>query len=187
MTLERPMFPPVDSSRRGFLAQAAAVAAGGAAVGMALPLPVSAGDSGRVPDPIYAAIEAHKAAFAKLKFVLDAHTALEVELPREKRRSNVDAWGEEIVETDDPRWIECERAVMRTWDAENEAAIALVCIKPTTRAGLIALIEHAVAHDTDGESWPRSIPSDDGQRTRDWHYFLLENLVAVHRALGGMV
>jgi len=31
---------PVDSSRRGFLDQAVAVAAGGAAVGLALPVPV---------------------------------------------------------------------------------------------------------------------------------------------------
>ena len=57
-----PTNTPIDTTRRRFLSQAAAAAAGGAAVGMALPLPVFAKDSQRVPDPILEAIEAHKAA-----------------------------------------------------------------------------------------------------------------------------
>jgi len=52
----------LDPSRRRFLAQAAGVAAGGAALGMALPLPASAGASARVPDPILAAIKTHRSA-----------------------------------------------------------------------------------------------------------------------------
>src|ERR1700737_4168973 len=87
-----------QSSRRSFLVQAAGVAAGGAALGMALPLPSPAGTLQQGPDPIYAAIEAHKAARAAVVPVIDAHQALESELPREKRRSNVDAWGEQIIE-----------------------------------------------------------------------------------------
>jgi len=83
-----------------------------------------------------------------------------------------------IVETDDPRWIESERAVMRAWEAEDDAAIRLVCIQPTTRSGFLALLDHAVAYDTDGQGWPRDLQSDDGERTRNWHQFLLENLVA---------
>src|SRR5258708_7876571 len=130
------------------------------------------------PDPILEAIEAHKAARAAVASVLDVHTILEKELPRERRRSNVDAWEENIIDTDDPRWIECERAVMRAWEAEDEAAAALVSIQPTSRAGLLALLDHAVAYDTDGHGWPRGLVSDDGKRTRDWHQFLIENLVA---------
>src|SRR6266850_8549082 len=95
MTLARPMFPPVDSSRRGFLAQAAAVAAGGAAVGMALPLPVSAEDYGRVPDPILGLIEAHKAAHAVVCSAFDAVSAVEEELlsegPEAFRQSKSDS------------------------------------------------------------------------------------------------
>lgn len=68
MTLERPMFPP---SRRGFLAQAAVAVAGGAAAGMTLPLPVLAAASVRVPDPILAAIDAHKAVAAALVAAVD--------------------------------------------------------------------------------------------------------------------
>ena len=67
----------VDPSRRGFLVQAAVVAAGGAAIGMSLPLPVSAGGAERVPDPIHAAIEAHKAVYADFWRAIDALCALE--------------------------------------------------------------------------------------------------------------
>ena len=57
---------PAVSSRLGFLAPAAAVAAGGAAVGMVLSI---AGDrlASERPDRIYAAIEAHKVAAAETK------------------------------------------------------------------------------------------------------------------------
>ena len=43
MTIERPMFPPVDPARRRFLSQAAGVAAGGAALALATAPPASAG------------------------------------------------------------------------------------------------------------------------------------------------
>jgi hypothetical protein len=84
---------------------------------------------------------------------------------------------------DDPRWIECARAVTQAFDAEENMAIDLVCIPPTTRAGFIALLDHAIAYDTDGEGWPRGLRSDDGKRTRDWHQFLLENLIAAKATL----
>jgi hypothetical protein len=64
-------------------------------------------------------------------------------LPREKRESNIDAWEEKIVETDDPRWIESERAIMLSFDAETDAACVLVSICPTTMAGIIALLRYA--------------------------------------------
>jgi hypothetical protein len=139
------------------------------------PLPSPAGTLQQGHDPIYAAIEAHKAARAAVVPVIDAHQALESELPQERRRSDVNVWGEKIVETDDPRWIECERAVMRAWDAAEETAIALVCIQPTTREGFLALLDHAVAYDTDGNGWPTGVGliDDDGKRTRDWHQFLI--------------
>ncbi len=52
----------VDPSRRGFLAQAAVVAAGGAALGMALPLPQSASALQGISDPISALIVTNAAA-----------------------------------------------------------------------------------------------------------------------------
>lgn len=150
--------------------------------GWHFPLPVSAEDSQRVPDPILAAIETHKAAMSAVVAVLDTHTILEKELPKEKRRSFVTIWEEKIVETDDPRWIECEREIIRAWDAEMDAAVTLVTVRPTTQAGLLALLQHALMHDTDGCAWPAELVSDDGKR-RTWHYFLIEN-VATALALG---
>jgi RecA-family ATPase len=121
MTLARPMFPPVDSSRRGFLAQAAAVAAGGAAVGMALPLPVSAGDSGRVPDPILGLIEAHKAAHAVVCSAVDRHVLFERELQANGRL-------QQHKRNEDERRQEAkiEAAIEQAHDAETDAACALV-------------------------------------------------------------
>jgi hypothetical protein len=49
--------------------------------------------------------------------------------------------------------------------AEIEAAYALIEVIPTTRLGVLALLEHTVSHDTDGNAWP------DG-----WREGLLENL-----------
>jgi hypothetical protein len=56
MTIERPMFPPVDPTRRRFLS----VTAGGAA---ALAMP-SAADAEQSADPIFVAIDAHRRADA---------------------------------------------------------------------------------------------------------------------------
>jgi hypothetical protein len=169
----------VDTSRRGFFAQAAVVVAGGAALGAALPLPLSAATSQGGPDPILAAIEVHRTAAAAIKPILDTQSALERNLPREKRQSNVDAWEEKIVETDDPRWIDAERAVHDAFDTETDAAIDLLNIHPTTMHGLIALLQYAVAADIDGVSFPEGLMSDDGKRSRSWQQFLLENIAEV--------
>jgi hypothetical protein len=115
MTIERPMFPPVDPSRRGFLAQAAAVAAGGAALGVAIPLPGSAEATERVPDPILAAIEEHRKADA-------AHLAAIKEADR------LGAAYESITE--------------QPCDDENEAFEILLGTAATTVAGLSAKISY---------------------------------------------
>jgi hypothetical protein len=67
MTIERPMFPPVDSNRRIFLTNAAGVAAGGAVLALAAIPPTSAlaAPAGAL-DPVFALIEAHKVAEAAL-------------------------------------------------------------------------------------------------------------------------
>jgi hypothetical protein len=150
----------VDASRRRFLSQAAAATAGGAALVVALPLPGAAAGAGQAPDPVLAAIEAHKAASAKVASWVDRYGKLENELPEERRRSNIS--NEEIVETDDPRWIEAERELGQAWDAETDAAWALLEVLPTTREGLLTLIEHAVSN---RGPWPD-----------DWQVGLLENI-----------
>jgi hypothetical protein len=130
-------------------------------------VPGSAAGVGQESDPILAAIERHKAAFARSLSWIDRHCKLESELPEEKRCSQLSIEGI-VVETDDPRWIEAERQLDLTGDAEIDAAYALIEVIPTTRLGLLALLEHAVSHDTDGRAWPDQ-----------WRDGLLENLSEV--------
>ena len=61
-----------------------------------------------------------------------------------------------------------------------DAACALVTIRPTTMAGLMALLKHALAHDKGGVAWPSDLQSDDGsERVASWHYFLVESVADV--------
>lgn len=135
-------------------------------------------------DPIFAAIEVHKAANAAASRAIEWHSQLDLELPIEKCRSYITAWAETIVETDDPRWIECERAAHISYEAETDAAAALVNIKPTTLAGGIALLQYAAVADPDGHSWPDLMPDETAKLSRPWHHFLIANLAEI---LPGMV
>jgi hypothetical protein len=178
---------PVDPARRRFLSTAAGVAAGSAvmmaATTMAAPAIVSHGG----PDPILAAIEAHKAALAAVLAQLEIQTSLEIELPREKRQSVVNVWEELIIFDDDPRWIECGRAVHELWDAESDAAIELVTVVPTTTAGLIALLQYAISADPDGETWPQDLQNDGDDRKwgHSWHHFLIQNVAKILPSMVG--
>jgi hypothetical protein len=165
----------ITPDRRTFLARAAGTLVFAATAGTAM---------GGTIDPIFTAIEHHKSAYRTLNAVLSEQTRLESILPREKRESRIDAWEENIVETDDPRWIESERAIRRSFDAETDAACVLVSICPTTMAGIIALLRYANAADIDGVGWPDQLESDDGTETRSWHYFLIE---VIAEALPGLV
>ncbi|MFH0303082.1 hypothetical protein AAFX91_39215 [Bradyrhizobium sp. 31Argb] len=105
-------------------------------------------------DPILQAIANHKAAFAEHASALGHREALEREIPAGKRRSTIDLLGEDIVETDDPRWIEAERQVHLCFEAEDAAAWALLKVPPTTRDGVLELIAHAMCHGTSELAWP---------------------------------
>ena len=85
---------------------------------------------------------------------------LEVELPAERRRSEISH--DIIVETDDPRWIETDRELGLAYDAEDAAAWALLEVLPSTRDGVLALIAYVLSRD---EYWP------DG-----WQVGLLESI-----------
>jgi hypothetical protein len=148
-------------------------------------LPGSAGASERVPDPIYEAIEGHKAARAAFECELRQHAALERELPAEKRQTLINAWERTVVPTDDPRWIAAERAIDSYSDAETDAACVLISVLPTTIAGVVALLHYAIEADTDGVGWPQALESDDGSKTRSWGHFLLANLALILPELTG--
>jgi hypothetical protein len=157
----------VDSSRRLFLVQAAGAAAGGAALGAVLPLPLSAATSQGDADPILAAIAAHKLAFANVISAICVQDVVEDEIQKEKCRRSEDV---------NPRWIEAQKVVSLAWRAEESAAIELVIVRPTTVAGTIALLNYAISADRDGETWPQEVVADDGETIRSWHHFLVQNL-----------
>lgn len=161
--------------RRTYLAQAAGSLVFAATAGTAMAATI---------DPIFAAIENHKTVYRKMQDVVSEHSRLESTLPREKRQTSFNAWEEKIVETDDPRWIECEGATMRSFDAETDAACLLVSICSTTMIGILALLHYANAVDSDGAAWPRELMTDDGTKSRSWHYFLIE---VIAEALPGLV
>lgn len=125
-------------------------------------------------DPIFAAIEDHKAALVAFNQALSVHSELEVALPKNQRQTRVNVWGASIDSTDSVSWIESEQAVDRLGIAETDAACVLVSIPPTTMAGVIALLQYANSADTDGELWPRDLLSDEGGKSRSWHHFLIE-------------
>jgi hypothetical protein len=160
-----------NTTRRGFLSTAAALAASAAVA-----IPANAADAS-TPDPIFEAIEAHKAARLALENAVSRGSALEQELPREKTRSWITVWEEEIVETDDPRWIDSVREVNRTSDAATDAAYALANVAPTTMAGVVGLLQYAISFPP--EEWPEGVQSDEDTETRPWHTFLIETLIAV--------
>ena len=125
-------------------------------------------------DPIFAAIEAHKAACAGLRAACDRIAVFERELQangrlqRESRPEDERRQGEEI-----------EAALDRAHDAETDAACVLVSGLPTTMAGVMALLRYAIDADKDGEMWPTELQSDDGSKTGTWHSFLIADLVDI--------
>ncbi|MGY3117882.1 hypothetical protein ACVWXQ_001819 [Bradyrhizobium sp. S3.14.4] len=81
------------------------------------------------PDPILAAIEAHKAAYAAYQAAVDRYEALE----REK------------CSRDDPRWTQAERDLDAAGDVETGAAWRLVNFAPSTKgrnAGAVGVHSH---------------------------------------------
>jgi len=150
-----------QSSRRGFLVQAAAAAAGGSAIGAGLPLPAPAAataqSSDAEADPIFAAIEAHRRAIAAHGEAVGIEMALEVSLPDDRRLT--DAWEDKIVETDDPRWPAALRAVSAASSAMDDAAINLVNIEPTTVAGVEGLLRYFA--DQEDALFPDNVSNDD--------------------------
>jgi hypothetical protein len=171
LAARKSMTSSTNTTRRGFLSTAAALAASAAVA-----VPANAADAA-TPDPIFEAIEVHKAARLAFENAVSRGSALEQELPREKTRSWIAVWEEEIVETDDPRWIDSVREVNRTSEAATDAAYALANVAPTTMAGVVGLLQYAIS--VRPEEWPEGVQSDDDTETRPWHTFLIEMLIAV--------
>jgi hypothetical protein len=103
---------------------------------------------------IYAAIEAHKAAWARLIAALDVQTVLERTLSRELRQSFIRSDEREIVDTDDPRWIASEEKTNIAWEAVDKAAWGILDHEPATLGAVTMLLEYVVAHVQTEAAWP---------------------------------
>ena len=168
-----------NTTRRGFLSTAAALAASAAVA-----VPANAANALQA-DPIFEAIEIHKAARLAFENAVSRGSALDEELPGEKTRSWITVWEQTIVETDDPRWIDSVREVHRTSDAETDAACALASIAPTTMAGVVGLLQYAIS--IRPEQWPEGVQSDDDTETRPWHYLSDRNADRCSARHGGAI
>jgi hypothetical protein len=127
------VYMTATTTRRAILAGVAAVPA--------LSLPAIAA----VPDPIFAALDRCRAAWAADRAAMDATEVLEELLP-----DNVRTWrwrvGTPTMPTDpagdDPRWIAAESASALADIEHCAATTALVSTRPTTLPGLAALINY---------------------------------------------
>jgi hypothetical protein len=138
-------------------------------------------------DPIFALIEVHRTKRQMVPDLLKRRSKLERALPAERRRSSVDAFEEKICETDDPQWIEVERALNSAYEAEEDAALRLIAEPPATIQGAKALLQYVAEVEVDrcSLSWPDSLQDDDGggpKFGRDWAYYFHKNLAATFAA-----
>jgi hypothetical protein len=158
-----------STTRRAALAGAASLA-----VVPALALPCGAAQA---PDPILAAIEAHKAAFQRA-------------LRTCRIASKMD-------ECDDPGHEEAVKYNEADWDAAANAAGELVDVTPATMAGLLALLDYVDAFnrktftlDDDPEHfysehllWPDNLLADDETLEQPFAFWLLLNVRAALEAM----
>jgi hypothetical protein len=172
------------TSRRRFMTVVAAASAVSATALASAAMPVHqtcTPGKGGIPmqvDPIHAAVESHAAALRAQHVFLGAQEGLEVELPRELRQSDITIWETTIENGDDPRWIENQRSVAAAFEAGEEAALALITVKPTTIAGLASLLRHVSEYEAAGNEWPTFRDGETDMRNREFAFFLHRNLAA---------
>ncbi|MBR0974100.1 hypothetical protein [Bradyrhizobium japonicum] len=137
-TSVRPLSGLADQRRR-FLLQAAGVAVGSAALGPALPLPAPA--IGAAADPVFAAIERYNVLSSEYTVAVDRRAPLE---------------------QDDPDLWETEAETARTCSALFEQMDLLFSYRPTTIAGVAALLKYISTL----EEWqmPPGLEDGDGKK-----------------------
>jgi hypothetical protein len=142
-------------TRRALVASTAAMPAAAA-----LGLPAAQAAAG--PDPIFAAIDAHRKAEAEFHERVDRKCVLEEDLPPRQRKSNNDHGEQTIVETDDPRWITAAREEDEGAELAQEAALAFVTTEPTTVAGVCAFLTYFADVEVidRGIAWPDSFEDE---------------------------
>jgi hypothetical protein len=130
-----------------------------------------------VPDPIFAAIEAHRELDRSLTAVLTEAGRLEDTLPEGLRETSLNLYEDPIiVETDSPEWIRTEKAAMAAHIALHDAEVELAGVVPTTMAGVVAILRYAEEYVAPGNRWPMNgeLLDDDGE-SRSWEILVMRN------------
>lgn len=134
-------------------------------------------------DPIFRLIEAHRSAQAAMKDSFTVQSRLEGEIPRGKRESQIDQWETKIVDSDDPRWIACQRQVNAACEADTQAALDLIQDAPATIKGAIALLQYVAEAEVDGFEFPDGLVEDEGQKLgKSWSFYLHKNVAKTFAA-----
>jgi hypothetical protein len=121
--------------------------------------PVS-GTAANSVDAIFVPIEAHQRAEEEFSAALRRLSGLENELPKERRRSEINMGLLAIVSEDDPMWVEVQKTVLATHKTTGEAATQLLNTRPTTLAGVVAVLRYAYDYERHGLDFPGGY--DDG-------------------------
>jgi hypothetical protein len=138
-------------------------------------------------DPIFQLIEQHKVATDALEAACTHLSEMEQAISKRLRQGRSICFEVKTVETDDPRWTAANIRWTDCSARQDDIAIEMLNVKPTTLAGLQAMLTYAVQHVAEGHIWPdgEQIKDDDdrdqgeavlGLHNRDWNFYLMRNL-----------
>jgi len=132
-------------SRRTLVSSAAALPL------LTAPVAISASS----PDPIFAAIEEHRAAQSKIHEILGRTVELEEMLPADRCRAySIAHRGTDFGVDDDPRWTANQAEYWSAEDRSDAIAWSFVEHPPTSLAGAATLLAYANEHEARGYEWP---------------------------------
>jgi hypothetical protein len=150
-----------STTRRAVLAGTAGALALGASANTAAIVAAKSAEADA--DPILAAIEVHREAWARFDRSVEEQSRLEGELNFDDRRWSP-CYGEDLTPPPgtDPQWAAAVIEWHAAADAHDDACYGLINVHPTTIAGMVALIDHVVNHsiEADVESWPEHVSVD---------------------------
>ena len=146
--------------------------------------PALAGPARLTSDPVFAAIAAHKAAYARLDQACLHVSRLEENIPEERRQEWFDGDREQGIGTnDDPRWTAALTAQRATFDAETQMAWALAHAQPVGLAGAAALLRHAGEFEAGGCGWPCDPEDPEDEDGDKWTIIFHHSLAAALEAM----
>jgi hypothetical protein len=159
------------------LTRRAAIAATLAAASPALPAP-------RWPDPAYAAIGGHNAAYAAFESACHHVARMESVIPKDKRREWFDEDRAKGIGTDDdPRWTAALNANRAASATEKQVAWTLTRVRPASLAGMAALLRHAADVTARGDEWPCDPDDASDEDGEEWIVTFHSNLAAALEAM----